>query len=182
MVWNPESTLVWNPESRRLESGIQRIEIQNPDAGIRNLEAGIRNPGPSWILLHRATRLAHFQRKIKWRLLGALRYIMGEAAPLRAVAKRVTHVFPQEQKSILYEIDANECFPVVFRTSCLFLVQVLTPSCSKSKVIYSVFTLRFMTHYKTHTNFQRKARYLRCFLFRCLFSKIPRAFPQNYKL
>ena len=61
MVWKPESTLVWNPESRRLESGIQRVEIQNPDAGIRNLEAGIRNleagiqnPGPSWILLHRA--------------------------------------------------------------------------------------------------------------------------------
>ena len=54
MVWNLESTLVWNPESRRLESGIQRIEIQNPDAGIRNLEAGIRNLGPSWILLHRA--------------------------------------------------------------------------------------------------------------------------------
>ena len=54
MVWNPESTLVWNPESRRLESGIQRVGIQNPDAGIRNIEAGIRNPGPSWILLHRA--------------------------------------------------------------------------------------------------------------------------------
>ena len=54
MAWNPESTLVWNPESRRLESGIQRVEIQNPDAGIRNLKAGIRNPGPSWILLHRA--------------------------------------------------------------------------------------------------------------------------------
>ena len=54
MVWNPEFTLVWNPESRRLESGIQRIEIQNPDAGIRNLEAGIPNPGPSCILLHRA--------------------------------------------------------------------------------------------------------------------------------
>ena len=54
MVWNPESTLVWNPESRRLESGIQRVEIQNPDAGIQNLEAGTRNPGPSWILLHRA--------------------------------------------------------------------------------------------------------------------------------
>ena len=56
MVWNPKSTLVWNPESRRLESGIQRVEIQNPDAGIRNLEAGIRNPGPSWILLPRASR------------------------------------------------------------------------------------------------------------------------------
>ena len=55
MVWNPESTLVWNPESRRLEYGIQRVEIQNPDAGIRNLDAGIRNPGSSWILLHRAT-------------------------------------------------------------------------------------------------------------------------------
>ena len=38
-----------------MESGIQRVEIQNPDAGIRNLEAGIRNPGPSWILLHGAT-------------------------------------------------------------------------------------------------------------------------------
>ena len=37
----------WNPESRRLESGIQRV-------GIQNLEAGIRNPGPSWILLHGA--------------------------------------------------------------------------------------------------------------------------------
>ena len=47
MVWNPKSTLLWNPESSRLESGIQRVEIQNPDAGIRN-------PGPSWILLHRA--------------------------------------------------------------------------------------------------------------------------------
>ena len=54
MVWNPESTLVWNPESRRLESGIQRVEIQNPDAGIRTLEVGIQNPGPSWILLHGA--------------------------------------------------------------------------------------------------------------------------------
>ena len=32
MVWNPESTLVWNPESRRLESGIQRVEIQNPES------------------------------------------------------------------------------------------------------------------------------------------------------
>ena len=43
MVWNPESTaLVWNPESRILESGIPG--------------AGIRNPGPSWILLHGATR------------------------------------------------------------------------------------------------------------------------------
>ena len=59
MVWNPESTSVWNPESRRLESGIQRIEIQNPDAGIRNLEAGIRNPGLSWILLHRARNMSH---------------------------------------------------------------------------------------------------------------------------
>ena len=40
MVWNPESTaLVWNPESRRLESGIQKVGIQNPDAGIRNLDA-----------------------------------------------------------------------------------------------------------------------------------------------
>ena len=37
-----------------MESGIQRVEIQNPDAGIRNLEAGIQNPGPSWILLHGA--------------------------------------------------------------------------------------------------------------------------------
>ena len=55
--WNPESTMVWNPESRRLESGIQRVEIQNPDAGIRNLVAGIRNPGPSWILLHGASLL-----------------------------------------------------------------------------------------------------------------------------
>ena len=55
MVWNPESTaLVWNPESRRLQSGIQRVGLQNPDAGIRNLEAGIRNAGPSWILLHGA--------------------------------------------------------------------------------------------------------------------------------
>ena len=56
MVWNPESPLWygiwnpegWNPESKRLES---RIQI---DAGIQNLEAGIRNPGPSWILLHGA--------------------------------------------------------------------------------------------------------------------------------
>ena len=57
MVWNLESTaLLWNPESRRLESWIQRVEIQNPDAGIRNLEAGIRNPEPSWILLHEATQ------------------------------------------------------------------------------------------------------------------------------
>ena len=46
--------MVWNPESTRLDSRIQRVEIQNPDAGIQNLEAGIRNPGPSWILLHRA--------------------------------------------------------------------------------------------------------------------------------
>ena len=42
-----------------MESGIQKVGIRNPkgwnpDAGIRNLEAGIRNPGPSWILLHRA--------------------------------------------------------------------------------------------------------------------------------
>ena len=37
-----------------MESGIQKVGIQNPDAGIRNLEAGIRNPGPSWILLHGA--------------------------------------------------------------------------------------------------------------------------------
>ena len=38
MVWNPESTaFVWNPESRRWESGIQKVVIQNPDAGIRNL-------------------------------------------------------------------------------------------------------------------------------------------------
>ena len=43
MVWNPESTLVWNPESRRLESGIQRVEIQNPEAGIRNLGSGIQD-------------------------------------------------------------------------------------------------------------------------------------------
>ena len=39
-----------------MESGIQKVGIQNPDAGIRNLEAGIRNPGPSWILLHGAIR------------------------------------------------------------------------------------------------------------------------------
>ena len=46
--WNPESR-DWNPESTMvLESGIQKV-------GIRNLEAGIRNPGPSWILLHGAT-------------------------------------------------------------------------------------------------------------------------------
>ena len=49
--------MVWNPESRILESGIQKVGIQNPDAGIRNLEAGIRNPGPSWILLHGAKDL-----------------------------------------------------------------------------------------------------------------------------
>ena len=54
--WNPESTLVWNPDSRRLEYGIQRVEIHNPDAGIRNLETGIRNRGPSWILLHRGRK------------------------------------------------------------------------------------------------------------------------------
>ena len=94
MVWNPESTLVWNPESRRLESGIQRIEIQNPDAGIRNLEAGIRNPGPSWILLHRATRLAHFQRKIKWRLLGALRYYEWDSSFTRCCQKSHARVPP----------------------------------------------------------------------------------------
>ena len=35
-------TLVWNPESKGLK------------AEIRDLKAGIRNPGPSWILLHRA--------------------------------------------------------------------------------------------------------------------------------
>ena len=36
LVWNPESTLVWNPESRRLESGIQRLEsrIQMLGSGI----------------------------------------------------------------------------------------------------------------------------------------------------
>ena len=56
MVWNPESTVVWNPESRSLESGIQRVGIQNPDAGIRNVEARIQNPGPSWILLHKAKK------------------------------------------------------------------------------------------------------------------------------
>ena len=39
-----------------MESGIQKVG--NPDAGIRNLEAGIRNPGPSWILLHGAKRLS----------------------------------------------------------------------------------------------------------------------------
>ena len=38
--------MVWNPESRILESGIQNVGIRNPDAGIPNLEAGIRNPGP----------------------------------------------------------------------------------------------------------------------------------------
>ena len=38
------TALVWNPESRRLESEIQRVGIQNPDAGIWNLEAGIRKP------------------------------------------------------------------------------------------------------------------------------------------
>ena len=42
MVWNPESTMVWIPESRKVEY-------------IRNPEAGIRNPGPSWILLHGAS-------------------------------------------------------------------------------------------------------------------------------
>ena len=40
-----------------MESEIQRAAIQNPYAGIRNLESGIRNPGPSWILLHGATRV-----------------------------------------------------------------------------------------------------------------------------
>ena len=76
MVWNPESTLVWNPESRRLESGIQRVGIQNPDAGIRNLEAGIQNPGPSWILLHGAIHYSkwklflYFQMRMNKNLLG----------------------------------------------------------------------------------------------------------------
>ena len=64
--WNPESTMV-------LESGIHYwYGIRNPLwygirntlwygirntlwYGIRNTEAGIRNTGPSWILLHGAT-------------------------------------------------------------------------------------------------------------------------------
>ena len=42
-----------------MESGIQKVGIRNPkgwnpDAGIRNLEAGIRNPGHSLILSHGA--------------------------------------------------------------------------------------------------------------------------------
>ena len=55
--WNPESTMVLESGIHHfgMESGIQKVGIQNPDAGIRNLEAGIRNPGPSWILLHGAT-------------------------------------------------------------------------------------------------------------------------------
>ena len=39
-IRNPEG---WNPESKGLESRIQMLG-----------EAGIRNPGPSWILLHGA--------------------------------------------------------------------------------------------------------------------------------
>ena len=51
-----------------LESGIQKVGIQNPDTGIRNLQAGIRNPGPSWILLHSAIL---FEREIEDRGRGS---------------------------------------------------------------------------------------------------------------
>ena len=60
-IRNPANFCCWNPESRGLESGIHNglesgihygmdSEIQKVE--IRNPEAGIRNPGPSWILLH----------------------------------------------------------------------------------------------------------------------------------
>ena len=48
-IWNPLWYEIQNPEGWNPES--KGLMIQNPDAGTRNLEAGIRNPGPSWILL-----------------------------------------------------------------------------------------------------------------------------------
>ena len=73
-IRNPANFCCWNMESRGLESGIHNglesgihygmesgshydMDSGIQKVGIRNPEAGIRNPGPSWILLHGAIRV-----------------------------------------------------------------------------------------------------------------------------
>ena len=55
-IRNRANFCYWNPESHNgLESGIHYgMDSGIQKAGIRNPEAGIRNPGPSWVLLHGA--------------------------------------------------------------------------------------------------------------------------------
>ena len=55
-----------------MESGIQKVGIRKPDAGIRNLEAGIQNPGPSQIPLHRAKRTNLGKYQAYWLVLVSL--------------------------------------------------------------------------------------------------------------
>ena len=63
-IWNPangicgiQNPLMWNPESTDMESGIDSVEPGIHRRGIRNPQRGIRNPGLSWIALHRAIYL-----------------------------------------------------------------------------------------------------------------------------
>ena len=114
MVWNLESTLVWNPESRRLESGIQRVEIQN-------LEAGIRNPGPSWILLHRANSLSSPSRCSCAGNLGAC-------------------VFSLTEQTLLFENTSKQTFPktIAIDISSLNYVMKESPTWPLDSLVSSI--------------------------------------------